>query len=159
MRRTNDIVSRREIQTAGLHGSLSRILEEPAPGHAQANHAQANHAQAGQAPLWAPPVDVAETETEIVLYAELPGMARNEIDINLQGDTLIMRGERHFAPVASGEHFHRIERHYGPWRRAFQIEVPVDDTAVTATYENGVLTVRLPKKKEPKTRQIQIDVR
>lgn len=154
MRRTNDIVSRREIQISGLQGTLSRILEESTPGNAQANHAQADNA-----PLWAPPVDVAETETEIVLYAELPGMTRDEIDINLHGDTLIMRGERHFAQVASGEHFHRIERHYGPWRRAFQIEVPVDDTAVTATYENGVLTVRLPKKNEPRIRQIQIDVK
>ncbi len=144
MRRTNDIVSRRELQSVGFQGTLSRILEE---------------SESGNTRLWAPPVDVAETETEIVLYAELPGMNREEIEINLHGDTLIMRGERNFAQTAPGEHFHRIERHYGPWRRAFQIEVPVDVAGVTATYENGVLTVRLPKKNEPKMRQIQIDVR
>lgn len=144
MRRTNDMPTRRDLKTVGMHGSLSRILEESAPSNAR---------------LWAPPVDVAETESEIVLYAELPGMIREEIDINLHGDTLIMRGERNFAQAAPGEHFHRIERHYGPWRRAFQIEVPIDATGVTASYENGVLTVRLPKKAEPKARQIQIDVR
>ncbi len=144
MSRSHDVADRREIQSAGLHGTLSRILEESVPGNAH---------------LWAPPVDVAETDSEIVLYAELPGMNREEIDINLHGDTLTLRGERKFAQAAPGEHFHRIERHYGPWRRAFQIEVPIDAAQVTATYEAGVLTVRLPKRHEPKPRQIQIDVR
>lgn len=144
MRHSNDVRGHRATQGASLQGTLSRILEESAPSNAR---------------LWAPPVDVAESETEIVLYAELPGMNREEIDINLHGDTLTLRGERKFAQAAPGEHFHRIERHYGPWRRAFQIEVPIDSARVSATYEEGVLTVRLPKRVEPKVRQIQIDVK
>ena len=143
MRRTNDIVSQRDFQSAELPGSFNRFENLDDDG----------------ARLWAPPVDVAETDSEIVLYAELPGMTREDIDISLQGDTLVMRGERQFAQNTAGEHFHRIERHYGPWRRAFQIEVPVDVAMVSATYENGVLTVRLPKKNEPQTRQIQIEIR
>lgn len=132
------------MQSTRLSAHLSRISEDTTPSNAR---------------LWAPPVDVAETEQEIVLYAELPGMKREEIEINLHGDTLTMNGERKFAQAAPGEHFHRIERHYGPWRRAFQIEVPIEASQVTATYEDGVLTVRLPKRAEPRPRQIQIDLR
>ena len=109
--------------------------------------------------LWAPAVDVAESEHEIVLYAELPGMSREEIDIQLSGDMLTLRGERKIAAATQGEHYHRIERQYGPWRRAFQIEVPIDQTQVSATYESGILTVRLPKREEIKPRQIPIEVR
>src|ERR1051325_6509446 len=114
----------------GLRGraaGLNRVFEAAARGDA--------------ARLWAPAVDVAETEHEIVLYAELPGMKREEIDIQLTGDTLTLRGERKLAAASGGEHYHRIERQYGPWQRAFQIEVPIDQTRVSATYENGVLTV------------------
>jgi HSP20 family protein len=135
------------LRGAALRGGLSgmsRILEESPPGGAR---------------LWAPPVDVAESEIEIVLYAELPGMSREEIDIQLSGDTLTLRGERKFVQAAQGEHFHRIERQYGPWRRAFQIEVPIDAARVTASYVDGLLTVRLPKQEEIKPRQIQIEVR
>lgn len=141
MRQSHDIAALR----GAVSGGLTRILEESPPG------------SAGR--LWAPPVDVAETEHEIVLYTELPGMKREEIDIQLHGDTLRLSGERKFAQAAPGEHFHRIERQYGPWRRAFQIEVPIDAARVTATYADGVLTVHLPKRQEARPRQILIEDR
>ena len=109
--------------------------------------------------LWAPVVDVAETEHEIVLQAELPGMKKDDIDIQLTGDTLTLRGERKQQAAQRGEHFHRIERQYGAWQRSFQIEVPIDAERVAASYEEGVLTLRLPKREEVKPRQIAIDVK
>ena len=106
--------------------------------------------------LWAPVVDVSETPNEIVLEAELPGMKRNEIDIELNGETLTLRGERKFEQTQRGEQFHRIERQYGAWQRSFQIEVPIDAQKVSANYEQGLLTVRLPKAESLKPRQIEI---
>jgi HSP20 family protein len=109
--------------------------------------------------LWAPVVDVSETPDEIVLEAELPGMKKDEIDIQLNGDTLVLRGERKFEQTQRGEQFHRIERQYGAWQRSFQIEVPVDAQNVAANYEHGVLTVRLPKAEAVKPRQIAISAK
>ena len=127
-----------------LRGSLNRVFDET---------------ERGEARLLAPAVDVAESEQEIVLYAELPGMNREEIDIQLTGDMLTLRGERKLEQAQRGEHYHRIERQYGPWQRAFQIEVPIDQSNVSASYEEGVLTVRLPKREEIKPRQIPIEVK
>lgn len=109
--------------------------------------------------LWTPAVDVYENEHEIVLQAELPGMKKEDIDIQLTGDTLTLRGERKLETAQRGEHYHRIERQYGQWQRSFQIETPLDASRVAASYEDGVLTVRLPKQESVKPRQIAIDVK
>lgn len=106
--------------------------------------------------VWAPAVDVAENEREIVLHAELPGMKKEEIDIQLTGDTLTLRGERKRESSTRNEHYHRLERQYGAWQRIFQIETPVDAQSVEASYENGVLTIRLPKQAAAQPRQIEI---
>lgn len=108
---------------------------------------------------WAPAVDVSEDSQQIVLHVELPGLKKEEIDIQLTGDTLRISGERKREEVSRGEHFHRVERQYGAFQRTFQIETPVDHTRVGATYEDGVLTVRLPKQEAVKPRQIQIETR
>lgn len=108
---------------------------------------------------WAPAVDVMENETEIVLHAELPGMKKDEIDIQLTGDTLTIRGERKRTSTQRGENFHRIERQYGAFGRTFEVETPIDAASVSASYEEGVLTVRLPKQQEVKSRQIEIQVK
>jgi HSP20 family protein len=105
---------------------------------------------------WSPAVDVVETPEAIVLHAELPGMKKEEIEIQLSGETLSIRGERECAPCANGENFHRIERRYGRFARTFQIETPIDAANVEASYDDGVLTVRLPKAQAAKPRQIEI---
>jgi HSP20 family protein len=108
---------------------------------------------------WTPAVDVSEDADGITLDVELPGLKKEEIEINLTGGTLRLSGERKREEVSRGEHFHRIERQYGAFSRTFQIETPIDAARVTATYENGVLTVRLPKQEAVKPRQIHIDAR
>lgn len=131
-----------------LKKRMNRIFEEPAAGEEQSSPHQ-----------WAPAVDVLENEHEIVLEAELPGINKEDIDIELTGETLVLRGERKFEPLQRGEQFHRVERQYGPWQRTFRIEVPLDSGGVTASYQDGVLTVRLPKQEAVKPRQIAIDVK
>lgn len=106
--------------------------------------------------LWMPVVDVTENDDEIVLEAELPGMKKEEIDVQLNGDTLTLRGERRIERAEKDERYHRIERQYGAWQRSFQIEVPIDAAKISADYNDGVLCVRLPKAENVKPRQIVI---
>lgn len=122
-------------------------------------HQLAQEASESTPRLWAPAVDVSENEQEIVLQAELPGMKKEDIDLQLTGDTLTLRGERKLESAQRGEQYHRLERQYGAWQRTFQIEVPIDAQQVVAHYEHGVLTVHLPKQATVKPRQIAIDVR
>ncbi len=129
-----------------LRDQMNRLFEEQHPANAPAAH------------LWAPAVDVSENDREIILHAELPGMKKDDIDIQLTGDTLTLRGERKLQSAQRGENFHRIERQYGAWQRTFQIETPIDASGVAASYDEGVLTVRLPKQAALKPRQIAIEV-
>lgn len=105
---------------------------------------------------WVPPVDVSESPTEIVIQIELPGLRKDEIDIQLTGDTLRISGERRPQELARSEHYHRIERSYGAFSRAFQIETAIEAGDVVASYEDGVLSITLPKREAVRPRQIPI---
>ena len=106
--------------------------------------------------VWSPVVDVAETQNEIVLRAELPGMKQEDIDIELTGDTLTLRGERKFENEERKENFVRVERSYGRFQRSFTLGVPVRHDAVKASYKDGILEVHLPKSEETKPRKVQV---
>jgi HSP20 family protein len=111
---------------------------------------------------WMPPVDIYQNgDHEVVLKAELPGMTREDIDITVDNGTLTLKGEKKFSaeePEVKDEQFHRVERRYGNFSRAFSLPRTVDATKVAADYKNGVLTIRLPLKEEAKPRQIKVDV-
>lgn len=92
---------------------------------------------------WRPPVDIAEEEDALVVTADLPGVNKEEIDLRVDGFTLTISGERRAAPT-DGRPLRR-ERPMGRFHRSFRLEVPVEASAVKATYRNGVLEVRLPK--------------
>lgn len=96
---------------------------------------------------WTPAVDVFENEREIVLQAELPGFKSDEIEIQVSGDALHLSGERAPQTILPCEQFHRLERRQGPFSRSFALRSFVDEANVSARLEDGVLTVRLPKKK------------
>lgn len=113
----------------------------------------------GESSLWSPAVDITETAEEIVLEAELAGMKKADIDISLSGETLTLSGDRKFEQAKASEQYLRIERQYGSWHRSFQLDVAIDASNITATYENGVLVVHLPKKQSSLPRQIEIDVK
>jgi HSP20 family protein len=108
---------------------------------------------------WLPPVDVYQNgDNEVVLMAELPAMKREDIDITVDSGTLTIKGEKRVASDLKEDHFHRIERRYGPFSRSFSLPQTVDAGKVAADYKDGVLTVRLPIREESKPRQIKVDV-
>lgn len=124
-----------------LQDSLTRMMSEPA------------------ARPWAPPVDIYETENEIVLKADVPEVDPKNVSIQWENGTLTVKGERKFEQNGgNGKGFHRIERSYGSFVRAFTLPDTVDAERVAADYKNGVLTITLPKKElaKPKTINVQV---
>ena len=105
---------------------------------------------------WSPAVDIFETEGEIVVKAELPGMERKDITLNLEKNVLTLRGERRFEKETKDDNYHRIERSYGGFSRAFSIPATVDEEHISAEYKDGVLKIALPKKEQAKPKQIRI---
>ena len=105
---------------------------------------------------WSPSVDIFETEGEIVVKAELPGIDRKDIQLNLENNVLSLRGERKFQKETKDDNYHRIERSYGVFSRAFSIPATVDEERIRADYKDGVLKIVLPKKDQAKPKQIKI---
>ena len=108
------------------------------------------------ASAWAPAVDIYETEGEVVLTAEIPGVDEKDIEIKVEDDTLTIRGERKFEKETKEENFHRIERAYGSFFRSFALPSYVDHDKIEAEHENGVLKIRMPKRAELKPRKVKI---
>ena len=108
---------------------------------------------------WIPPVDIYETDGhDLVVKAELPDMAREDIEVTVEQNTLILRGTRKLPEGIKDEQVRRIERSYGEFHRAFTLPNTVDPTKVSAEYKNGVLTVKLPYREEAKPRTINVEV-
>ena len=111
------------------------------------------------ATAWMPAVDIYQTgDHEVVLKAELPGMSRDEIDINIENFVLTVKGEKKAAGDVKDEQYHHVERRYGSFTRSFSLPQTVDTNKVSAEYKDGVLTVRIPLREEAKPRQIKVDV-
>jgi HSP20 family protein len=107
---------------------------------------------------WMPPVDIKETENELVVKADVPDVKFEDIHVNLENDTLTLKGEREFEKTTEKGGYHRIERSYGAFERSFAVPNTVDGEHVKADYKNGVLTVTLPKKESAKPRKINVEV-
>jgi len=105
---------------------------------------------------WSPAVDIYETENELVLTAELPGVEEKDVEIKVEDNTLSLRGERKFEKETREENYHRIERAYGSFYRSFSLPNYVDQEKISAEYENGLLKVHMPKKAEVKPRKVKI---
>ncbi|MFH1538171.1 MAG: Hsp20/alpha crystallin family protein [bacterium] len=105
-----------------------------------------------------PPIDVYEKDGEIVLSAELPGMSKDDIDINVEGNTVTLRGERKHKDEVKDEHYHRIERLYGSFERSFTLPASADTNKISAEYKNGILKLRIPKLDEAKPKRISVKV-
>jgi len=105
---------------------------------------------------WSPSVDIFETEHELVIKAELPGMDEKDIEIKLENNVLMLKGERRFEKETTKENYHRVERSYGTFRRSFTLPTFVDETKVKAEYKNGLLRIILPKKETAKPKEIKI---
>jgi HSP20 family protein len=104
---------------------------------------------------WAPVVDAYEDESSIVLRVELPGMKKEDIDIEVMEDALTIRGERKFEQTEK-QNYVRVERPYGPFERTFAINVPVKTGEITASYKDGLLEITLPKAEETKPKKVEV---
>jgi HSP20 family protein len=107
---------------------------------------------------WAPAVDIFETEHELVVKADLPDVEPKDLDIRVENNILSIRGERKFESKVSQDKYLRVERVYGSFSRSFSLANTVNSEAIKADYQNGVLTLIVPKREEAKPKQIKINV-
>jgi HSP20 family protein len=105
---------------------------------------------------WSPAVDIFETESELVLSAEVPGIEENDIEIKIEDNTLTVKGERKFEKETKEENYHRIERAYGSFSRSFSLPHYVDQEKIHAEHEHGVLKIHMPKRPETKAKKVKI---
>ena len=105
---------------------------------------------------WMPKVDVFENQDTLVLEAELPGMKRDDFELSFENNVLTLKGERKFEKRDEGDNYHRVERAYGSFTRSFTLPATVTPDGAKAEFNNGVLTVTLPKREETKARKIEV---
>lgn len=107
---------------------------------------------------WAPRIDLTESEESIEVKAELPGLESKDIDISVDRDILVIKGEKKREKEESGKHYHKVERHYGSFYRSLRLPVEVKMEKIDAKFKDGVLTITLPKSEESKKRIAHIKV-
>ena len=105
-----------------------------------------------------PPVDIYEDEHKIVVKLEVPSLKQEDLDIQIENNTLTVRGERKFEKEEKEENFHRIERRYGSFFRSFTVPNTINTENVKASYDAGVLRIELEKRAEAKPKQIKVQV-
>lgn len=108
---------------------------------------------------WVPPVDIYEADNhELVIKAELPDVKKDDIRVTFENDVLTIAGERKQETSAQREQFSRVERRFGSFSRSFTLPNTVDASGIAASYKDGVLTIRLPRREEAKPKQITVTV-
>lgn len=105
---------------------------------------------------WTPPLDVAETGDAYRVVVELPGFGPDQVDVTVSDGTLTIKGERKFYDDVAEESFHRVERRFGAFQRSISLPSQVQADRIAATFDNGVLTIEVPKAEAVKPRRIQI---
>ena len=105
---------------------------------------------------WAPPVDVSETDDEVTVRAETPGVAPRDLEITVTGTMLNIAGKKEEKEESEGEDFYRSERRFGSFRRVVELPESIDPDRVSADVENGVVTIRISKKPGQRTRRVEI---
>ena len=106
-----------------------------------------------------PAVDIYESDDhELVIKVELPDMKREDIHLTFENGVLTIKGERKFSDEVRRESYHRLERHHGTFSRSFTLPNTVDAARISASYKEGVLTIRLPQREEAKPKQIAVNV-
>lgn len=132
-----------------LQSDVNRIFDRFFEGR------PANGASASR--RWIPAMDLAETDDHLVLRADLPGLTREDVNIEIKDRVLTISGERSTESERQGEGFHRVERSFGRFSRALNLPQGVDPDQVAAGFENGVLEVKIPKPEEQKPTTVQIE--
>ena len=135
-----------------LQDRLNQLFSSSMPGA----HEQG---QVVEGKTWLPSVDIYETKGAYVLAAEISGMSKKDVNIEIRGQTLVLKGDRKLSRGVKRENYHRIERPCGKFFREFELPGLVQAEKVQAKFEKGILEVRLPKKKKGKREQIEIKIK
>jgi len=135
-------------ELSSIHERMNRLFGEafgpsPAP-------------EEGWTRSWEPAVNIYESDDEIVVKAEVPGIERDRVGVEVKDGVLSLRGERKFEREVKEESYHRIERSYGSFQRSFTLPSSVDPDKVRATLRNGVLEVTLRKREQARPKQVRI---
>lgn len=133
-------------QISNLREEVNRLFESPLAGLTQAFNS------------WSPAVDLYEDKDNLVVKAELPGMKKEEIDVSLHEGALTISGERKIEREEKGETY-RSERFFGRFQRSVMLPSAVEESKVSASYKEGILTITLPKSEEAKPKQIEVSVK
>ncbi|MGH9355194.1 MAG: Hsp20/alpha crystallin family protein [Terriglobia bacterium] len=107
---------------------------------------------------WAPPVDIFETDHNLVVKAELPGIDPKDVEVRVEDGTLYLTGERKHEKEVKEESYHRVERSYGAFTRSFRLPNSISTEDIKADYADGVLTLTMAKREEAKPKTIKINV-
>jgi len=106
---------------------------------------------------WSPNIDIADTDEEITLKAELPGMTKEDVDVSITDNILTLRGEKKQEQETKKENYHRIERSYGSFQRIFTLPKSIQSDKIKANFKDGILNINIPKAEEVKPKQIAIE--
>ena len=134
-------------ELAALQNEMGRWMSTLAGGTTPGN---------GHSSTWLPAVDVWETENELVLSFDLPGISEDKISVELDDNVLTVSGERERTQEHTNERFYRFERRFGSFSRSVTLPAGVSESDITANYKDGVLEVRVPKPEEQKPKRIQV---
>jgi HSP20 family protein len=107
---------------------------------------------------WAPAIDIAENENSVFVKAELPGLTEKDIDVNILGDTLTIKGEKKKEEEKKEQNYYRLERSYGSFQRTVSLPSAVHAEKCRASFKNGILEIEMPKKEEAKPKQVKVNV-
>jgi HSP20 family protein len=129
-----------------FYGDFDKWFDEAADANSPANG------------TWHPAVDVYETEGSYVLKAELPGVSKEDIKIDVNNNALTIKGEKKFEEKTEKDNYMRVERRYGSFTRTFALSDKVDSGNIKAAFKDGVLEVTLPKKEEAKPKEIKVEI-
>jgi len=135
----------------GLSNRLSRLLNDGLLGAEW-------QSPDGATTAWVPPVDIFEEDNAIRIMAEIPGVRPEDVKLTVENNVLTIQGSKQQLAAERTDRVHRYERTYGAFERSFTLPTTVDANAIKASYENGVLTVTLPKVERAKPRQIEVQV-
>ncbi len=128
-----------------VHEQLNRFFEEPSGQTSDSSYGG-----------WFPAIDLREEEKRFVIEADLPGVKKEDIQIEVENNVLTLRGERRFEHEAKKESFHRIERAYGKFMRSFTLPSRIEASQITASHNGGILEIAIPKAKESLPQKIEI---
>lgn len=135
------------VEVDSLQSEVNRIFDSFFGGGRQGN---------GRSRRWLPAMDLAETEDELILSADLPGMSEDDIEIEIKDRTLTISGERSASSEAQDRGYHRVERSFGRFSRSLNLPAGIEADRIAANFDRGVLEVKIPKPEERKPHKISI---